>query len=289
MTQSRTPEAPGEVGQFAAAALVRSRPWDLTGAGLALPMLIWGLLGWFGAVGDASSGTPGFSSAAGAVAIGLSLASGALTLNQVLAGRAHQPAAPPVSALLAGAAAVIVLGGMVAKPQSSTILAGAVLGLLTVLFQAAALTIGWLRGSGKSVSATRRAAWLAQMQAVEPRADESAASRYGAQPPGYPVVPFPGVPYTPTVSYPPPAGYPASNSGRSYAADPTGPYPPAGAGPYPPSPYQPGVPGQFPPVSPATYPPGPYRSPGPGQDPPAGPGPYSQSAPDPLPPVSPRS
>src|SRR5919199_700944 len=123
--------------QLAAGALVRARPWDVVGAAFGVPMVLWGFLGWFGTVGDSAGGTSGFYSGTGAAGIALVLAASALTANQVLAG----------------AAAVIVLGGMIAKPDSATVQAGSVAGLLTATAQAIALVFGWLRGSNKSVRA----------------------------------------------------------------------------------------------------------------------------------------
>src|ERR1700712_1649498 len=143
------------IDQLAAGALVRARPWDVVGAALGAPMVLWGFLGWFGTVGDSGGGTSGFYSGTGAAGIARVLAASALTLNQVLAGRAHQAETPPVAAMLAGAAAVIVLGGMIAKPDSATVQAGSLAGLLTAAGQAVALVFGWLRGSDKAGRAGR--------------------------------------------------------------------------------------------------------------------------------------
>ncbi|HEU5268586.1 MAG TPA: hypothetical protein VFU36_01590, partial [Jatrophihabitans sp.] len=132
--------------QLPAAPVVRARPWDVIGAGLAAPMVLWGFLGWFGVAGDSGGGMPGFYSGAGAAGIALVLAAAGLITNQLLAGRPHEKASPPVAVFLATAAAVIILGGMVAKPDSATIQAGSVAGLLTAVSQAVVLTRGWLQG-----------------------------------------------------------------------------------------------------------------------------------------------
>src|SRR3712207_6614457 len=147
---------------LAAGSLVRARPWDVAGAALAAPVVLWCFLGSFGTVGDSAGGTPGFYSGAGAAGIALVLAAASLTVIQVLAGRAHQAESPPVAAMLAGAAAVIVLGGMIAKADSATVQAGSVAGLLTAAAQAIVLVFGWLRGSNKSVRAERVRALQAQ-------------------------------------------------------------------------------------------------------------------------------
>src|SRR6185437_12639037 len=163
----------------AAGALIRARPWDLAGVGLAAPMVIWGFLDWFGTVGDSAGGQPGFFSGTGAAGIGLALAAAAVALNQSLAGRPHQPTSPPVAAMLAGAGALVVLGGMIAKPDSATIQAGSVAGLLTALCQAGALVVGWLRGSEKSLKAANVRAAQAQ-QAAADRAALYGTAPYGA-------------------------------------------------------------------------------------------------------------
>ena len=176
--------------QLAAGALVRARPWDVVGAALGAPMIVWGFLGWFGTVGDSGGGIPGFYSGTGAAGIALVLAAAALTLHQLLEGRAHTSTSPPVAAFLAGAAAIIVLGGMIAKPDSATIGAGSVAGLLTALTQIGVLVMGWLRGSDKTV----RAAHVRAVQAQQAAADQAAvaalqvAQRYpvpGFSPAGY--------------------------------------------------------------------------------------------------------
>jgi hypothetical protein len=199
----------------AGAALIKARPWDVVGAAVGALMLVWGLLGWFGTVGDSGSGVPGFYSGPGAAGIGLVLAASALATNQILAGRAHTSAAPPVSVLLAGAASIVILGGMLAKPGSTTIQAGSVAGLMTALTQVLCLTVGWVKGSGKAVKAAKVAAWQAQQAAAE-RATALPAMRstpqYGSgisgypppAPPYYPTGAYPPVPGT----YPPPIGYP---------------------------------------------------------------------------------
>jgi hypothetical protein len=207
-----------QLEQVAAGALIRARPWDLTGVGLAAPMVLWGFLGWFGTVGDSAGGQPGFFSAA----------------------------------MLAGAGALIVLGGMIAKPDSTTIQAGSVLGLLTALGQAGALVIGWLRGSEKSL----KAANVRAAQAQQAAADQAAL--YGVGP--YGATPYGATPYG--------AGqYVAGQYGPSYQPYRSYPAPPAPR--YPAAQYPPGGPaqsGQYPGWStspPAQqYPAAPY---GPGQ------------------------
>jgi hypothetical protein len=241
--------------QFAAGALVRARPWDVVGAVLGVPMVLWGFLGWFGTVGDSSGGTSGFYSGTGAAGIGLVLAASALTVNQLLAGRAHDAAAPPVSALLAGAAAIIVLGGMIAKPDSATVQAGSVAGLLTATGQAVALVMGWLRGSDKSVKAARVRALHAQ-QAAADYAASTAYPGYGQPPyppPRYPQ-PFGPPPYGQAPAGQPPYGQPYGQS-QPYGQPPyrQAPYgqppygqPPYGQQPYGQPPYGQSVPGQPP-------------------------------------------
>jgi hypothetical protein len=196
--------------QLAGAALVRARPWDVIGAALAGPMLLWGFFGWFGTVGDAGGGVPGFFGGTGAAGISLVLAASALTLNLVLAGKAHTNSAPPVAVLLAGSAVIVILGGLVAKPDSSTIGAGAVAGLLTAISQATTLTIGWVKGSGKAVKAARVAALVAQQDAADQAgAGRAARPQYG--PGGYPQTQYPSATY-PQAQYPqaqyPQAQYP---------------------------------------------------------------------------------
>jgi hypothetical protein len=226
--------------QVAAGALVRARPWDLTGAGLAAPMVIWGFLGWFGTVGDSAGGQPGFFSGTGAAGIGLVLAAAAVAVNQSLAGRPHEPTSPPVAAMLSGAGALVILGGMIAKPDSATIQAGSVAGLLTALAQAGALVMGWLRGSEKSL----KAANVRAAQAQQAAADQ--AAQYGAAPYGGQYVTGP---YGPT--YQPVRTYPAPPAPRYPAPQ----YPSGGpvqhpAGPawssYPPVQQYPAGPGQYP-------------------------------------------
>lgn len=262
-----------QLEQVAAGALIRARPWDLTGVGLAAPMVIWGFFDWFGTVGDTGGGQPGFFSGTGAAGIGLVLAAAAIALNQALAGRPHEPTSPPVAAMLAGAGALVILGGMIAKPDSTTIQAGSVLGLLTALCQGGALVVGWLRGSEKSL----KAANVRAAQAQQAAADQ--AAMYGAQyGSGQYLTGQYGPTYQPAGTYPtPPAPrYPATR------------YPPVQAGQhpggpawvsYPPPGQYPAGPGQYP-TGPGQYPagPGPYPA-GPGQYPagrgqyPAGPGP----------------
>ena len=48
-----------QLDQLPAGAVVRARPWDVVGAALAAPMVLWGFLGWFGTVGDSGGGTSG--------------------------------------------------------------------------------------------------------------------------------------------------------------------------------------------------------------------------------------
>lgn len=254
-----------QLDQLAAGALVRARPWDAIGAGLAAPMVLWGFLGWFGTVGDSGGGQPGFYAGTGAAGIGLVLAAAALTLNQLLEGRPHQRTGPPVAVLLAGAASIIVLGGMIAKPDSSTIQAGSVAGLLTALSQAGVLVLGWLRGSEKSLKAANVRALHAQQAA----ADQAAAGQQH-RPAGYPAAGYPaaGYPQPPAPRYPqpfypqggpqqggyqqgqypaqyPPVGYPAAQyppggyPAAQYPQPGQYPYPQAPAGPPPQPPYRP--------------------------------------------------
>ena len=245
--------------QLGGAAVLKARPWDVIGAALGAPMIIWGLLDWFATAGDSGGGTSGFYSGTGAAGIALVLAASALTLNLALSGRAHSDTAPPVAVFLAAGAAIIVLGGMLVKPSSITISAGAVAGLLTALSQAFCLTCGWVKGSGKAVSAARMAAFTA----AQDEADRAATGQPGWQrvpsaPPGYPPPGYPAPGYSPP-GYPP-AGYsapgypPAGYPGPGYAAAgyPTPRYP----GPGYPSPgyQQPG----YPPPPPAAYPPAGY-------------------------------
>lgn len=248
------------VDQLAAGALVRARPWDVVGAVLGVAMVLWGFLGWFGTVGDSAGGSSGFYSGTGAAGIGLVLAASALTLNQVLAGRAHEATAPPVAALLAGAAGIIILGGMIAKPDSATVQAGSVAGLLTAIGQAVALVMGWLRGSGKSVNAAKVRALRAQQAA----ADYAASTAY----PSYGQPPYPQArssqPSYPQASYP-----------RAYG-QPAGP-PPYGQVPAGQSPYGQAPAGQ-PAYGQAPYGQPPYGQPSYGQAP-AGAPPYGQVPP----------
>ena len=230
-----------QLDQLPAGAVVRARPWDVTGAALTAPMVLWGFLGWFGTAGDSGGGSSGFYSGAGSAGIALVFAAGALAITQIMAGRPHSRTAPPVSALLAGAAVIVILGGMVAKPDSATIEAGSVAGLLTALSQGVALTVGWLTGSEKAVKAANVRAVDGQQAA----ADLAAATRFGAPPTGYgyPPQPVPG-------QYP--YGQPRYGPGG---------YPPVGG---PPPGYQSGPPGGPPPGyqsgPPGGPPPGyPYR------------------------------
>ncbi len=211
-------------------------------------MVVWGFLGWFGTVGDSGGGQPGFFAGTGAAGIGLVLAASALTLSHILAGRPYDRTSPPAPVFLAGVAAIIVLGGLIAKPDSTTIQAGAVAGLLTALTQCTVLVLGWLRGSEKTLKAAHVRAWHAQQEA----ADRAAQG-------GYPAAPY--RPATPQAGYPqaqyPQAGYPQAQY-------------PAGA-PYP----QPGYPQQgYPQAPPPQYPQAQYPYPQGGNQ--AGQYPYPQ-------------
>ena len=274
--------------QLGGAAVLRARPWDVIGAALGAPMIIWGLLDWFATAGDSGGGTSGFYSGTGAAGIALVLAASALTLNLALSGRAHSDTAPPVAVFLATGAAIIVLGGMLVKPSSITISAGAVAGLLTALSQAFCLTCGWVKGSGKTVSAARMAAFTA----AQDEADRAASGQPGWQrlpsaPPGYPAAgyaspgyPSPGYPGQgyPGQAYPgqgyPGQGYPGQvYPGQGYPGQGYGPpgYPPPPPSGYPPAGY-PGNPGR--PNSQQQYPPGSQAFPTsgqhrPGEQPPA--------------------
>ncbi|HET6210098.1 MAG TPA: hypothetical protein VFD94_06930, partial [Jatrophihabitans sp.] len=240
-----------QLEQVAAGALIRARPWDVAGVGLAAPMVIWGFLGWFGTVGDSAGGQPGFFSGTGAAGIGLVLAAAAVALNQSLAGRPHQPTSPPVAALLAGSGALLILGGMVAKPDSATVQAGSVAGLLTALSQAVVLVIGWLRGTEKSLKAANVRAVQAQQAAADRAAQYGSGQYGGAQYGGGPYQPYrpSGFPPPPPPRYPaaqyPAAQYPAGQyPGGQY---PGGQYP---GGQYPPAASQfPPAAGQFPPAA----------------------------------------
>jgi len=253
-----------QLDQLPAAAVVRTRLWDVIGAGLAAPMVLWGFLGWFGTAGDSGGGLPGFYSGTGATGIGLVLAAAGLTVNQLLAGRPHERASPPAAVFLAAAAAVIILGGMVAKPDSATIQAGSVAGLLTALTQAAVLTRGWLQGSQKAIKAANVRA-LNERQAAadlfaavgQPRGFAGPAN-YPPGPAGYP--PGPGG-YGGGAGWP--GGYPAG--GYPPGGYPAGGYPPGGYPPggYPPGGYQPPVP-RYPQVPTPTYPAGRPAGPPPG-------------------------
>ncbi|HTZ43905.1 MAG TPA: hypothetical protein VMB79_08565 [Jatrophihabitans sp.] len=230
-----------QLDQLPAGAVVRARPWDVIGAGLGAPMVLWGFLGWFGTVGDSGGGMPGFYSGAGAAGIGLVLAASSLTLTLMLSGRAHDRGSPPAAVFLAGAAVIVILGGMVAKPDSATIQAGSVAGLLTALSQGAVLVRGWLQGSQKSVKAANVRALNAQQVA----ADQAAAAGFGG-PPGSHLGPGP-------------VGYPPGGQGWLPAAP--------GPGYQPPAPRYPQFPpGAYPAGRPPTYPAAPagYQGGGPG-------------------------
>ena len=275
--------------QLPAGLLVRARPWDVIGAGLAAPMVLWGFLGWFGIAGDSGGGMPGFYSGAGAAGIGLVLAATGLTVNQLLAGRPHDRTSPPAAVFLAAAGSLIILGGMVAKPDSATIQAGSVAGLLTALTQGAVLTRGWLQGSQKSVKAGNVRALNERQAAADMAAMASQQQRYG---PGYPTG-YPVAPGYPAAGYPvgagPPAGYgwPAGSGPAGPGYPPPVPrYPqlptpsyPAGRPAGPPPGYPPGYPPGPPPGYPAGLPPG--YPPGPRPGPPAGSPPGYPSGPPP--------
>jgi hypothetical protein len=221
MSEQRPTNSAGgrRLDQVAASALVRSRPWDVVGTAIGVPMMLWGFLGWFGTVGDTGGGVPGFFSGTGAAGIGLVLAATALSLNQMLSGRAHNATAPPVSVLLAAAAAIVILGGMIAKPASTTIEAGSVAGLLTAISQGAILTVGWVTGSGKAVKAAHVQAWNARQMAADQAA--AASGRSSVPPYGSLGTPAPGTyPIPGQYPYPPPPGL----SGQPDAPQP--PYPP---------------------------------------------------------------
>jgi hypothetical protein len=258
-----------QLDQLPAGAVVRARPWDVIGAGLAAPMVLWGFLGWFGTVGDSGGGMPGFYSGTGAAGIGLVLAAAALTANQLLAGRPHEKASPPVPVFLAAAAAIVILGGMVAKPDSATIQAGSVAGLLTALTQGLVLTRGWLQGSQKSVKAANVRA-LNERQAAADLAAAANQPGRGWPPGGYQPAGYGGWPATAASGSYPPGGYPQGSGypqGPSYpvaSGYPPGGYP-AGGYPQPPVPrypqFPPGYPSGPPPNPALGYPPGPPRYP----------------------------
>ena len=238
-----------------AGAVVRARPWDVTAAALSLPMVLWGFLFWFGVAGDSSGSIPGYYSGSGAAGIALSLAAGSMALNQILSERAHQASAPPVQVFLGGAAAVVILGGMIAKPDSATIQAGAVAGLFTTVAQATCLTIGWVRGSDKSVRSEALKAWLEQQQAADEAKRAARPQPWSpcippyAQP-GYPQPPYPQPPYRqppyPQQQYPQQQPYPPQPYPQQQPAYPQPPYPQP---PYPQAPQQP------PPYQPSNRPP----------------------------------
>jgi hypothetical protein len=284
-----------QLDQLPAGAVVRARPWDVIGAGLAAPMVLWGFLGWFGTVGDSGGGMPGFYSGTGAAGIALVLAAAALTANQLLAGRPHERASPPVPVFLAAAAAIVILGGMVAKPDSATIQAGSVAGLLTALSQGLVLIRGWLQGSQKSVKAANVRA-LNDRQAAADLAALAGQPGRGWPPGGYQPAGYQPAGYQPAGYQPAgyqPAGYggwPATTGGYPQSSGnypQSSSYPPAGyptAGGYPPpAPRYPQFPAQsYPPGQPPnpgqSYPPGQPRYPAgpppgyPGGPPPGHPG-----------------
>ena len=254
-----------QLDELPAGPVVRARPWDVIGAGLAAPMVLWGFLGWFGIAGDTGGGQPGFYSGAGAAGIALVLAAAGLTTNQLLAGRPHEKASPPVAVFLSAAASVIILGGMVAKPDSATIQAGSVAGLLTALSQCAVLTRGWLQGSKKSVKAANVRALNERQAAADLAALAGQPGRYGS-PGGYPALGYPGASAVPAgypggtnyAGYPPaPGGWPAGGVSVGVPTG-TGYSPPAPRYPHVPAPgYPTGRPPGPPPGYPASYPPGP--------------------------------
>jgi len=197
--------------QLAGVGLARARPWDVTGAAFGAPIVVLGFFSWFGQVGD-TGGVPGYFSGTGAAGIGLALAATALALHQILSGRAHDAAAPPLSALLAAAATLVILGGLIAKPDSVTLHVGSVAGFMTALTQTVVLTVGWVKGSGKSV----RAANLRALQAEQEAADLLAAQRAVQPPPQQwrPAWQPPPVGYAPPGGYPPPFSTPQPPPGQ---------------------------------------------------------------------------
>jgi hypothetical protein len=183
-----------KLDDLAAAGLVKSRAWDVVGAALGAPMIVWGFLSWFGTAGDEGGGVPGFFTGSGAAGIGLVLAASGYALNQILSGRAHETAGPPVSVFLAGAATIVILGSIIAKPVTATIEPGSIAGFMTAALQAGLLTLGWVKGSGKTVKASRVQA-LAAAQAQADRAasaPQSFAGRYGPAAAVQPTHPQPG-------------------------------------------------------------------------------------------------
>lgn len=203
-------------------------------------MVLWGFLGWFGTVGDSGGGVSGFFSGAGATGIGLVFAATAVSAHQILLGRAHTRTSPPLSAFLSAAGVIVILGGLIAKPDSSTIQAGAVAGLLTALVQAGSLTIGWLAGSEKSV----KAANIRAIDAQQAAADQAAANPYLGYGNGYPPARYPhgyGQPQYGAPQYGQPQ-YGGPQYGQPYGQNhppvqgqyPPGQYPPPGSYPYPP-------------------------------------------------------
>jgi hypothetical protein len=242
--------------QVAAGTLIRARPWDVTGAALGIPMILWGFLSWFGVVGDAGGGVPGFFSGTGAAGIGLVLAASAVSINQILAGRAYTAGAPSVQILLSAAGAVIVLGGLIAKPDSATIQVGAVVGLFTAIAQTAALTVAWLHGSDKTVKSANVRILNAQQAAADQVAQIAAAQRATSVPP--PTWGAPGYPsqYGQTQQpYPPQYGQPQQPYPPQYG-QPQQPYPPQYG-----QPQQPYAPQQQPPYGQPPYSPPPYSQP----------------------------
>jgi hypothetical protein len=208
--------------RLAGGTLFRARPWDVTGAALGIPMIVWGFLSWFGVVGDAGGGVPGFFSGTGAAGIGLVLAASAVAINQILAGRAYTAGAPSAQILLSTAGAVIVLGGMIAKPDSATIQVGAVAGVFTAIAQAGALTVAWVRGSDKTVKSANVRILNAQQAAADQMAQIAAAQRAVPVPP--PVWGAPG----------PPPQYGQQSQQAPYGQSPS---PPQQQPPYLPPPY----------------------------------------------------
>jgi hypothetical protein len=227
--------ADDRLARVAGGRLIRARPWDVTGAALGMPMILWGFLSWFGVVGDAGGGVAGFFSGTGAAGIALVLAASAVTVNQILTGRAYTAGAPSVQILLGGAGAVIILGGMITKPDSATIQVGSVVGLFTAIGQAAALTVAWLQGSDKSVKSANVRILNAHQAAADQVAQIAAAQRGTPIPP--PTWGAPG--YAPQYGQPaarPPYGPPGYGQPQQ-PYPPQQPVPPYGQPPYSPPPY----------------------------------------------------
>lgn len=228
--------------------LLRARVWDVLGAAATVPMVLFGFFSWFGLVGD-TGGEAGFYNGTGAAAIALSVAAGSVALNQMLSGRPHRPQAPPVQAFLAAGSAVVVLGGMLAKPDSVTVQVGSFGGLMVAVAQAILLTVGWVKGSGKTVKAANLRAVDAEQEVADAIAEQRAAALAAMQAraaagqnpwitpgqgqwaPTYPVPPAPPGPPAPPASQPQYPGYPQPAWAPHAPA-----YPQAGQQPWPPPP-----------------------------------------------------